>query len=102
MYDPPNYTVTLHPSQRINIHHRYTLVVDGKSPGGISSTEGQLLDSTNGGPGSNYRNPLTWRNLVLNPPSGKTTVENGKTLGQPQKVVSRLVGILKRERASGR
>jgi len=71
VYDPANHTVMLQPGERINIHHRYTLVVDGNSPAAISNTQGQLLDSQAGGPGSNYSTPLTWRNLVLDPPPKK-------------------------------
>ncbi len=73
VYDQTTQTVTLRPSQRINIHDKYTLVVDGKSVGGISNTEGQLLDSNAGGPGSDFRTSLTWRNLVLDPPLPKTS-----------------------------
>jgi len=72
-YDPSTETVTLKPSQRINIHHRYTLIVDGASPGSITNTTGQFLDSRDGGPGSNYTTPLTWRNLVLDSPRPKAT-----------------------------
>ncbi len=49
-YDPANDTVTLRPGERINIHHRYTLVVDGTAPGGVTNTQGLLLD----GPGRGH------------------------------------------------
>ena len=54
-------------------HHRYTLIVDGTAPDGVTNTLGLLLDGTDSGrPDSNYRAPLTWRNLVLEPPASKT------------------------------
>jgi hypothetical protein len=71
-YDPATLTVTLHPSQRINIHHTYKLIVDGNAPHGLTNTRGQLLDGADTGrPDSEYRTTLTWRNLVLDPvPAG--------------------------------
>jgi hypothetical protein len=63
-------TVTLHPRERINIHHRYTLIVDGTAPDGLKNAQGEALDGAKSGePGSDYRGSLTWRNLVLDPPS---------------------------------
>jgi hypothetical protein len=60
--------VSLYPVKRISIHHRYELIVDGTAPHGLTNTRGQLLDGDDSGsPDSNYRAPLTWRNLVLDP-----------------------------------
>jgi len=74
VYDPTTLAVTLHPSLRINIHHRYELIVEGATAGGLSNTQGQLLDGNDDGtPGSNYRASITWRNLVLDPPWPKTS-----------------------------
>ena len=72
VYDPATLTVTLHPSQRISIHHTYKLIVDGTAPHGLTNTLGQLLDGADTGrPDSDYRTTLTWRNLVLDPvPAG--------------------------------
>jgi hypothetical protein len=70
VYSPVARTVTLYPTQRINIHYTYELIVDGTAPGGLTNTEGTLLDGADSGkPGSDYRAPLTWRNLVLDPPA---------------------------------
>ena len=61
--------MTLHPVERISIHYPYKLIVDGKAPHGLTNMQGQLLDGKNSGsPDSNYRAPLTGRNLVLIPP----------------------------------
>jgi hypothetical protein len=69
VYDAANRTVTLRPVERISIHHRYELIVDGTAPHGLTNTRGRLLDGANRGtPDSDYRAPLTWRNLVLDPP----------------------------------
>jgi len=55
VYDPAALTVTLHPRQRINIHHAYKLIVDGTAPKGLTNTLGQLLDGVGDGrPDSNY------------------------------------------------
>ena len=71
VYDPATLSVTLHPRQRIDIHDTYTLIVDGTAQGGgLANIQGQLLDGADDGqPGSDYRGPLTWRNLVLDPPA---------------------------------
>ena len=56
VYDARTNTVTLHPAQRIDIHYRYELIIDGVTPDGLENTYGQLLDGTDSGqPGSNYR-----------------------------------------------
>jgi uncharacterized repeat protein (TIGR01451 family) len=73
VYDAAPLTVTLYPVERISIHHRYELIVDGTAPHGLTNTRGQLLDGDDSGsPDSDYRAPLTWRNLVLDPPWPKT------------------------------
>ena len=64
--DPTRLTVTLHPAQRISIHHPYQLIVNGAGPGAVSNMSGQPLDSADTGqPGSSDRVVLTWRQLVL-------------------------------------
>jgi hypothetical protein len=73
VYDPAALTVTLYPMKRISIHHRYELIVDGTAPHGVTNTRGQLLDGNDSGSAdSDYRGPLTWRNLVLDPPAGSS------------------------------
>jgi hypothetical protein len=79
VYDPKTETVTLRPSERINIHHKYELTALGTKAGGLTDTQGLRLDgSDNGKPGSNYRAPLTWRDLVL-PTSAVKKSETSKT-----------------------
>ena len=64
--DPTGLTVTLHPDQRISIHHPYQLIVNGAGPGAVSNMSGQPLDSVDAGePGSSDHVVLTWRQLVL-------------------------------------
>jgi len=73
VYDPANLTVTLHPVERISIHHRYELIVDGTAPHGVTNTRGLLLAGNDSGSADgDYRAPLTWRNLVLDPPVSHT------------------------------
>ncbi len=75
IYNPADNTVTLHPTKRINIHYKYELIIDGAKAGDVTDAQGLLLDGAhNGKPGSNYKAPLTWRNLVLptsNDPASK-------------------------------
>jgi hypothetical protein len=67
--------VTLLPSERINIHHKYKLTVQGTKAGGVADTQGLLLDGANAGnPGSNYRTALTGRNLVIDPASNRKSL----------------------------
>ena len=49
VYDPATLTVTLHPSRRINIHHRYELIVDGSAAGSLTDAQGLLLDGHDDG-----------------------------------------------------
>jgi hypothetical protein len=67
-YDPTTNTVTLHPNEKINLHHNYQLTVFGTSPGGVASVSETLLDGANNGiPGSNYVATLNWKTVVLPP-----------------------------------
>ncbi len=68
VYDPAALTVTLHPSQRINVRYTYKLIVDGTAPHGLTNTLGLLLDGADSGrPDSNFRAPLSWLDLVISP-----------------------------------
>jgi hypothetical protein len=73
VYNPTTKTVTLRPRERINIHHRYELVVNGTSAGAVANTQGQKLGSSADGPGSDYKGSLTWRNVVFDPPWPRTS-----------------------------
>ena len=60
--------MTLHPTQRVDIHYTYTLIVDGTAQEGLNNIQGQLLDGADTGlADSNYAGLLTWRNLLLDP-----------------------------------
>lgn len=55
LYDAAAHTVTLGLSQRLDLHRRYELTIDGMAPGGVSSPDGVLLDGAGTGrPGSNF------------------------------------------------
>jgi hypothetical protein len=78
VYDASASTVTLRPAERINIHHRYTLIVDGSSSKGLSNARGVLLDGARSGqPGSDGRSFITWRNLVVDRSTHKTSQRSG-------------------------
>ena len=64
--DPTRLRVTLHPAERISIHHPYQLIVNGAGPGAVSNMSGQPLDSVDAGqPGTSDHVVLTWRQLQL-------------------------------------
>jgi Bacterial Ig-like domain (group 3) len=68
VYDASTDTVTLRPSERINLHHNYHFTVVGTGPNGVDSANHTLLDGVNdGGPGSNYVTILNWKSVVLTP-----------------------------------
>ncbi len=65
-YDPSALTVTISPSQRLDIHRSYHLTVIGKAATGLTDTSGNLLDGAlTGHPGSNYKAKLTALDLVI-------------------------------------
>jgi hypothetical protein len=55
VYDPAARTVTLAPSERLDIHRQFKLVVIGTGPNGITDTTGNLLNGLGSAqPGSSY------------------------------------------------
>jgi hypothetical protein len=69
VYDPTANTVTLFPTQLLNMHLAYTLTVVGTGPNGVRDTNGVLLDGARTGqPGSNFTGVIDSSVLVL--PSG--------------------------------
>ena len=44
IYDSATHTVTLVPAERLNIHRRYSLTINGTAPSGLTNPSGQLLD----------------------------------------------------------
>ena len=64
-YDASTMTVTLVPSQRLNVHLAYMLTVVGTGPNGLTDTSGVPLDgSGTGTPGTDFRTTLTWTALA--------------------------------------
>ena len=64
IYDSATHTVTLVPAERLNIHRRYRLTINGTTSSGLTNPSGTLLDGVgNGEPGSDYVTSITWRNL---------------------------------------
>ena len=60
VYDPATLTVTLTPSQLLNLQLVYQLTVIGTTPGGLTSATGVPLDGAgNGTPGSNFVNTFS-------------------------------------------
>jgi large repetitive protein len=65
VYDAATDRVILKPVQRLSIHHKYTLTINGTSSSGVASPTGLLLDGARTGhPGSKYVASVTWRNLA--------------------------------------
>ena len=49
IYDSATHTVTLVPAERLNIHRRYRLTVNGTAPSGLTNPSGELLDGAGNG-----------------------------------------------------
>ncbi len=65
IYDPATQTVTLVPAERLNIHWKYSLTVNGAAPSGLTNPSGVPLDGSGKGQvGSNHVTSITRRNLV--------------------------------------
>jgi hypothetical protein len=55
LYNPANFTVTVYPFYRLDIHNFYRLIVTGSPKGGVKGATGLPLDGKdNGVPGTNY------------------------------------------------
>jgi uncharacterized repeat protein (TIGR01451 family) len=64
-YSPATWTVTLHPSSRLNVHHRFELIVDGTSTHAIVDEALRALDGGNTGKrGSDYVGKIDWSILA--------------------------------------
>ena len=80
VYDPANMTVTLHPTDRLSVHHPYRVSVIGTGSNGVSNTSGRPLDSDgNGQPGADDHLELTGRGLVLGHVSRRFLIRNHLT-----------------------
>jgi hypothetical protein len=54
------------------------LIVDGTSPHSVKNTQSQLLDADDSDyPDSDFRAPLSWRNLVLDLPGPNSAGGSG-------------------------
>ena len=57
--------MTLVPAERLNIHWKYSLTVNGAAPSGLTNLSGVPLDGSGKGQvGSTYVTSITWRNLA--------------------------------------
>ena len=105
VYDPTALTVTLHPRQRISIHHTYKLIVNGSAQNGLTDAKGRFLDGADAGqPGTDLRTPLTWRNLV-SPESSRSPKKSSAKLNlisAPAHAVSHGAGLFTRSLGSRR
>ncbi len=64
-YDASNWTVTLHPFSRLDLHQRYKLTILGTGSRGLTGDSGQPLDGARTGqPGSNYQTLVRPKQLV--------------------------------------
>lgn len=73
VYDAATRTVTLHPSQRLNVHWTYQLLVNGTTATGVHGANGALLyGAGQGTPGSDYRAVLNMSTLVQTPAPAHT------------------------------
>jgi hypothetical protein len=72
VYDPSSLTVTLTPSQLLNIHTVYQLTVTGTTPNGLTSATGVPL-AGNGTPGTDFVQMFSGEVLAGASPALKTT-----------------------------
>jgi Bacterial Ig-like domain (group 3)/Beta-propeller repeat len=64
-YNAAAWTVTLHPSQRLNVHNRFELIVDGTSTHAVADRALQTLDGAKTGKaGSDYAGMIDWATLA--------------------------------------
>ncbi len=65
IYDPFTLSVTLVPAQRLDVHFRYQLTVNGTTPTGVRGATGLLLDGSGDGmAGSNYVAEINLKTLA--------------------------------------
>jgi hypothetical protein len=68
VYDSATNTVTLRPTEKINLHHNYQFTIVGTGQNGVGSVSHTLLDGEgDGGPGSDFVTTLNWKSVVLTP-----------------------------------
>jgi hypothetical protein len=68
VYNPANGTITINPSERLNIHWSYLLRVNGTSPAGVRAADGAMLNAAGvGQPGHDYVTHITCANLIFTP-----------------------------------
>jgi len=68
-YDAAGHSVTLYPSAYLDLHRRFTLTVNGSTPGEVKGATGSLLDGTGRGrAGGDYVTTVDAANLVVTNP----------------------------------
>ena len=66
VYDDRTHTVTLRPVNRMNLHRRYSITIDGSRPSGVEDAAGELLDGTRSGTtGTDYHGEIVAKDLVI-------------------------------------
>ena len=84
-YDSSARTVTLRPSQRVDLHENYRLTVSGANPNGVASTDHTLLDGLGDGQaGTDFVTTLTWRNVVFTPAQAQWIHEQSWSKPRPR------------------
>jgi uncharacterized repeat protein (TIGR01451 family) len=68
VYDAATRAVTIHPSQRLNVHWNYQFFVNGTTATGVRGTNGALIDGAHTGkPDGDYNAVINWSTLVQTP-----------------------------------
>jgi Big-like domain-containing protein len=66
VYNASARTVTIYPSERLNIHWTYALQVNGTTANGVRGADGALLNAAGAGlPGHDYQTLVTFSNVVF-------------------------------------
>lgn len=99
VYDPASNVVTIHPSQRLNLHWSYRLVVDAQSPNGVVGSTGVALDGSGRGvPGTDFVARLDYRNLADAADSPAVTYSAGKARATSLRFQAYVESVLHRAR----
>jgi hypothetical protein len=83
VYDPATSTVTLFPVERLDIHNRYQLTVNGMAPNGLTDPGGQFLDGKgNGKPGSDFVTVISRATLAGPAPTALKAVQKKEVVSK--------------------
>ncbi len=101
IYDPATFSVTLVPAQRLDVHYRYELTVNGTTSTGVRGASGLLIDGAGTGqPGSDYTAVIDRSTLAGRASSISSTLD-AAALARAEKAAKASIVALDRLATSG-